>query len=1138
MTRSLGSLSRAGGRPRPYFDRKLGGKIALIAVPIVIVLMALSSANLAAESAHLSPRSPTTPSVVSPGPSLPHASPKAPSTVLAPADDPVTHGDLIVPSGVTITIVPLSGTQTYYQGGNITVEAGGTLIVRNTTISFVQFILQGEPMDAAISHIYRFIDAGTVEFYNSGITTNTVTLNAIPKLFVNITGNFTAWNSSFEFPGWLVVHGASAVATFNGSTIAANPTIDDLTETQTMYNDSVYAPALNVTGGATFNWFGGTYADPYADNTTASGFPSSQPISTTTYLWLNLSADRDVANSQFSVPSGTTPEELAQDMLYPSQATAITLTADFDNTGTKSVNATVTLEYAGTTYAFGNLTFPVGSGVATNVTTPDAPILAAMYLEGSAFYLSAAVNFTTFSVSNANLHVNVTSLSLTLTPRLDYNLSVSGPGTVLNLVNLELPLTWNVPDPSKPWDSTKLALADGATANFVGLTTSNPISTFGYTSAVSVAPGTTANFYRWAELEFLGGPNPPTIGVYDASVLAAYSYDTTQSNNATANGLLTNLTGKGNPIYAYAQYLAGTNSQLGYNVSGPYGVIPIILPDSQLTSSSAPNGVYLGTFHVSARLPFLKAIQWFYGSVSPYPQGVASNTPSYGTTDVWPSTYYPQYVVTPSIGAIAVTANGTLSASSSARIGQVLGLNVTFTNKGDAPVYSLLGLMAWNNTTKVSAPYGLMTFLNATTVSGLSLWGGESYVAHFTWFINDSNRSLPVDQGSPFLHEFFGALYWIASPIDSYYGVKPFYVNVTIEQSQIRIVSASPAPTPVVLSASYVTTGVVQYNGSRDASIFLYAVPTAASPITLGSTAALPGAFSIVWISPLSNVLSQGTTYTLEVVATYNGVSTTYVIGSLTVPSAPSPVSNFLYEKILGLPLWVWLAIAAAIVVAVAAFLLFARRQAAGKLVECGECGNLIPEDATVCPKCGAEFEHDLIRCSRCASTIPADSKVCPECAAQLLGKPGEADPERQGYADFTERYRAEAKRELGENYSEGAFWDWWKRQPSYTSFSQWKLQQGTGTSRAGMTAPPAASPVEETKTVVSGAPPGAGGAAPSVGAPPPPSPPPAPVTLTGAPAAPPPGAPAGGPLKACPSCGKEIPPEYLVCPFCGAVTQ
>src|SRR4029077_8658189 len=113
--------------------------------------------------------------------------------------------------------------------------------------------------------------------------------------------------------------------------------------------------------------------------------------------------------------------------------------------------------------------------------------------------------------------------------------------------------------------------------------------------------------------------------------------------------------------------------------------------------------------------------------------------------------------------------------------------------------------------------------------------------------------------------------------------------------------------------------------------------------------------------------------------------------------------------------LWLWLVIAGAIVVGVLLFLMLARRGARGKVVECGECGELIPENAPVCPKCGAEFESDLVRCSRCGSTIPSNSAVCPECSAQLLG-PEVSDPERQGYQDFVEKFRVEAKKELGDN--------------------------------------------------------------------------------------------------------------------------
>ncbi len=330
------------------------------------------------------------------------------------------------------------------------------------------------------------------------------------------------------------------------------------------------------------------------------------------------------------------------------------------------------------------------------------------------------------------------------------------------------------------------------------------------------------------------------------------------------------------------------------------------------------------------------------------------------------------------------------------------------------------------------------------------------------------------------------------------------------------------------------------YNGSHPALIELIATPVGGgSPVEIAAAASLPGPFSMQW-SPLTGLLIPGTTYVLKAIAIYNGRETNLTLpGTYAVPPSPSSPASFLFQTFLGLPLWVWIAIAAAAVVAILLFLFVARRQAAGKLVECGECGNLIPEDATICPKCGAEFETDLIRCSRCASTIPADSKFCPECAAQLLGTPGEAesDPEKQAYADFTEKYRAEAKKELGDNYSEGAFWDWWKRQPTYTPFSQWSLQQGQGTARAGMTAPPVGT--QTTPELDDGRmPPKGGGSTPyaETGAAS------APATSAAAPpttsAAVPPPAAGGAGLKACPSCGKEIPTEYLVCPFCNAVTQ
>jgi predicted RNA-binding Zn-ribbon protein involved in translation (DUF1610 family) len=275
--------------------------------------------------------------------------------------------------------------------------------------------------------------------------------------------------------------------------------------------------------------------------------------------------------------------------------------------------------------------------------------------------------------------------------------------------------------------------------------------------------------------------------------------------------------------------------------------------------------------------------------------------------------------------------------------------------------------------------------------------------------------------------------------------------------------------------------------------------------------------------------------YSLVVRASFNGGERFYVFpaGVVTLTSAAAPAKPF-YEQ----PLYLILIVVAAVVVVVAA-LLYLRRSGQGQLVECGECGELIPAKATVCPKCGAEFEPEVVRCSRCASTIPANSYVCPECSALLLGTEGQPtseDDQRKSYAEFIERYRAEGRKELGENYNEGSFWDWWKRQGTYQSYSAWKLQQTQGT-RSGMSAPAAerTSESESAQPPSQGPPPpgvGPTGMAPGGGSPPAP------------PATPPVGAPLAGPAPSqaatrhCPSCGREINSDFLVCPFCGAVTR
>jgi RNA polymerase subunit RPABC4/transcription elongation factor Spt4 len=66
-----------------------------------------------------------------------------------------------------------------------------------------------------------------------------------------------------------------------------------------------------------------------------------------------------------------------------------------------------------------------------------------------------------------------------------------------------------------------------------------------------------------------------------------------------------------------------------------------------------------------------------------------------------------------------------------------------------------------------------------------------------------------------------------------------------------------------------------------------------------------------------------------------------------------------------------------------------------GHVVECGECGTLVPESAKVCPRCGAEFETEVAKCSECGSWIPSRVDKCPYCGTEFR-KPTEGGEEEQ----------------------------------------------------------------------------------------------------------------------------------------------
>ena len=82
--------------------------------------------------------------------------------------------------------------------------------------------------------------------------------------------------------------------------------------------------------------------------------------------------------------------------------------------------------------------------------------------------------------------------------------------------------------------------------------------------------------------------------------------------------------------------------------------------------------------------------------------------------------------------------------------------------------------------------------------------------------------------------------------------------------------------------------------------------------------------------------------------------------------------------------------VAVLVVVAVMAQMYFSSR---GRVVECGECGTLVPETAKVCPRCGAEFETEVAKCSECGSWIPSQVEKCPYCNTEFR-KPADEEEE------------------------------------------------------------------------------------------------------------------------------------------------
>ncbi len=208
--------------------------------------------------------------------------------------------------------------------------------------------------------------------------------------------------------------------------------------------------------------------------------------------------------------------------------------------------------------------------------------------------------------------------------------------------------------------------------------------------------------------------------------------------------------------------------------------------------------------------------------------------------------------------------------------------------------------------------------------------------------------------------------------------------------------------------------------------------------VNFGALGTYHGVTNSAGVARIEFVAQRSGHFTPTLTADYHGARQSVSGSSYTIMEKP------LMEQI---P-WLWVIIGV-IALGVGLFFLYGYlsfKKEAKEYMVCGNCGHLIPADAERCPYCGAVFEKGKVQCPDCGSWIDEDAKFCPVCGSIFM--PAE-DPEYDKYVSLKDRYeqylakyKEEASKYIGENYTQEEFFKWWKTHPEFISFLEWVKRQ------------------------------------------------------------------------------------------------
>ncbi len=275
------------------------------------------------------------------------------------------------------------------------------------------------------------------------------------------------------------------------------------------------------------------------------------------------------------------------------------------------------------------------------------------------------------------------------------------------------------------------------------------------------------------------------------------------------------------------------------------------------------------------------------------------------------------------------------------------------------------------------------------------------------------------------------------------------YANVTVNVAppQGTIVLATPyagqtfGPTELVSVSGVVRDTTPAQNGIAGLVVTISIIDSSGNVVGTPITATTDTNGLYQANLNLANYNLPDGTYNLQV-SSSTGITSqsASIVVKRNVPFLSQPV------PLLGIPWWLFLIIIAAVAAIVIGVTVYFKVYGLGKMVECGECGAFIPEDATVCPKCGVEFEKDMAKCSNCQAWIPVDVKQCPECGVEFAtGEVEMADYQekmRLQYDEVVQKFKEDASRQLGRTLSDKEFQEWWRKQPTFLTFEDWLREE------------------------------------------------------------------------------------------------